>query len=99
MPDAVRTTTSQPGAAARRRGSAVEAVEPGHREVEQDEVGREPARRLDRLRAVGGLADDVEAVLLEQRGERLAGERVVVDDEDARTGFHGGLIGTGAPCR
>ena len=41
------------------------------------------ARQLDRLLAVARLADDVEAVLLEQRGERLARQRVIVDDEDA----------------
>ena len=58
-----------------------QAVEPGHREVEQDEIGLERTRELDRLGAVAGLSDDVEPVLGEQRGERLAGQRMVVDDQ------------------
>ena len=64
----------------RQRGQPVHA---GHREVEQHERRAQPARQRDRLGAVGCLADDVEAMLLEQRGKRLACEGMVVDDEDA----------------
>ena len=39
--------------------------------------------RGDRSGAVLGLADDVESLLHEQRRERIARERMVVDDEDA----------------
>ena len=60
-----------------------EPVHSGHRQVEQDELGAEPAGLDDRLLAVGRLSDDVEAVLLEQRRKRLAGEGVVVRDQDA----------------
>ena len=35
------------------------------------------------LLAVLGLADDVETLLREQRGEGVAGQRMVVDDQDA----------------
>jgi signal transduction histidine kinase len=63
-------------------GQRGQAVEPGHGKVEQHEVRLEPRRVHDRLSAVGGAADDVEAVGAEERRERLAGQRVVVDDED-----------------
>ena len=46
--------------------------------------GVEPARLLDRLEAVGGLADDVEVVLgVEDHPEAGAHERLVVGDQDA----------------
>jgi hypothetical protein len=81
VPEAVRTTTSHSGAAkCRQRRQPVDA---GHGEVEQDEVGQQPARGGDRLGAVRGLGDDGEAVLLEQRREGAAGQRMVVDDQDA----------------
>src|SRR5581483_11100196 len=51
---------------------------------------------LDRLGAVARLPGHVEAVLREQRGEGFAGERVVVDDEDALV--HGSLIGSDLPA-
>ena len=45
-------------------------------------------RELDRLPAVGRLADDLQVVLgVDQRGERGPQQRLVVDDEDA--GRHG----------
>ena len=46
---------------------------------------------LDRLHPVVCLSGDVEAVLLEQGGESLEGERMIVDDEDALA--HRSLIG------
>src|SRR6188768_1277018 len=70
-----------------------EAVELGHRQVEEDEVGLEALGLDDRLVAVRGFADHVELVLLEQGGERLARERVVVDEQDPFG--HDSLIGTG----
>ncbi len=70
----------------------LEAVHSGHGQVEQDEIGPEPSGRIDRLHPVRGLADHVEAVRAEQRGQRLAGQRVVVDDENACR--HVPLIGT-----
>ena len=43
-----------------------EAVEAGHLDVEDHEVGPQVAHELDRLVAAPGLADDVVALLLEQ---------------------------------
>jgi hypothetical protein len=59
-----------------------EPVDPGHREIEQNEVGLQPPRFDDGFGPVGGDADDLEAVRMEQRREGLAGQRVVVDDQD-----------------
>ena len=61
-----------------------------HREVEQDDLRPEPAGELDRLLPVAGLADHGEVVLLEQRGERLARDGVVVYEQDP----HRTLIGS-----
>src|SRR5215213_2842734 len=60
-----------------------EAVEPRHREVEQDQVGRQLARPLDRRLPVFGFADHVEAVLPEKAGERRTCQRMVVDKQDS----------------
>jgi hypothetical protein len=57
----------------------LQPLHPRHREVEQDEFRPVPAGELDRLRAVGRLTHDLEAVLGEQRAERVARDRVVVD--------------------
>ena len=68
-----------------------EAVHAGHRKVEEDDVGLQTLCGCDRLRTVLGLADDVEALLGEQCGERIAGEGVVVHDQDPLG--HAPLIG------
>ena len=60
----------------------LDAVELGHADVHQHDVGGELARLLDRLQAVGGLADDVEVVLgVEDHPEARAHERLVVGDQ------------------
>ena len=69
-----------------------EAVHAGHRQVEEHDVGLQALRGCDRLRPVLGLAHDVEALLREQRGERIPGEGMVVHDQDALG--HAPLIGT-----
>ena len=58
-------------------------VEAGHGEIEQDEVGLELRRELERRGAVRRLADDVEAALRQQRRKGIAREGMVVDDEDS----------------
>ena len=68
-----------------------EPVEPRHRQVEQHEIRLETLGELERLRAVGGLADHLESSAREQGGERVARERVIVGDEDANS--HVTLIG------
>ena len=59
----------------------LEPVELRHHHVEQDQVGQEPARRRERLLAVGGAGGGV--ALARQPGlQDLAVVRVVVDDQD-----------------
>ena len=55
-----------------------EAVHARHRQVEQNEAGAQLAGLDDCLLAVRRLPDDVEAMLDEERGQRLAREWVVV---------------------
>src|SRR4029450_8809781 len=71
-----------------------ETVHAGHRQVEEHDVGLQTLCGCDRLRTVLGLAYDVEALLREQRGERVAGEGGVVNDQD--TLGHAPLIGRSA---
>ena len=72
-----------------------EPVHPGHGQIEEHEPRAKPAGLRDRLLAVGRLADDVEAVLAEQRGQSLSRKWVIVSDQDA---LHGGLIGSTPPA-
>ena len=59
------------------------AVDTGHPEVHQDHVRTQAARELDRLGAVGRLADDLElGVAREHAAQAVADDRVVVDDEE-----------------
>ena len=60
-----------------------EPVHSGHRQVEEHEIGLQPFCRRDGARPVFCLADDVEPLLREERCERIAGKRVIVDDEHA----------------
>ena len=66
-------------------------VHTGHGEVEQHDVGLQCCGFGDRARAVLGLADDVETLLHEKRGQGVTRERMVVDDKHALG--HGTLIG------
>ena len=62
---------------------ADDAVEPGHLEVEHDEVRLVLGGELDRGAPVAGLGDDLEVGLeLEQRRERLAHEVLVVGQQE-----------------
>ena len=72
-----------PGRGLAEPGQRGEAVEAGHEEVEQDDVRLRLRRGRDRLLAVGRDPGELEAVRTQQRRERLAGERMVVDDENA----------------
>ena len=56
---------------------------PGHVQVHHDDVRRELADRADRLGARRRLADDLDALLLEQVAKPGSEEVVVVDDQDA----------------
>ena len=57
-------------------------VQPGHRNVHDDDVRAQSDREFDRLESVGGPPDHGEVVLgLEQRGQPVAEHRVVVGDQ------------------
>jgi signal transduction histidine kinase len=73
-----------------------EPIQAGHRKVEEKQIRLQPAQLRERLRAVRGFTDDVEALLLEQRRQRVACQRVVVDDQDAFS--HEALIGSPTPA-
>ena len=61
-----------------------EAVHLRHLEIERDDVGLQLKGHLQPLFAVAGATDDLElGHTFEHRGDRLAVERRVVDDEDA----------------
>ena len=63
-----------------RRG---EPVDVGHADVHQHDVGPLAAGELDRLGAVGRLADDLDVVLgVEQGPEPAAYEHLIVGEED-----------------
>jgi signal transduction histidine kinase len=64
-------------------GERGEAVHPGHREIEEHEVGLEALRGVDRLLAAGSVAHDFEALLREEGGEGITRERMVVHEQDA----------------
>ena len=60
----------------------VEAAQPGHGEIRDDHVRAKPLGRVDEQRAVAHRADDFEAVVLEQSGQALLDDRVVVGEQD-----------------
>ena len=67
----------------------------GHHDVEQDHVGPQGARLLDRLEGVACLADDVDVALrLEQEPQPGAHHCVVITDENADS--HGRSVAAGA---
>ena len=74
-----------------------ETVHAGHGEIEQDELRLQLPGARDRLLPVGRLTDDVEVVASQERREGLAGEGVIVDDQDAFLA-HNALIGRKAPA-
>jgi pimeloyl-ACP methyl ester carboxylesterase len=56
-----------------------------HRPVDDDRIGSQRFRELDRLRTVTGVADDPHVVRgLEKRTQRAAESRVVVDEQNRR---------------
>ena len=67
-----------------------EPVHSRHRQVEQHEAGSEPSRLHNCLFPVRRMAYNVEAVLLQQGGESLPRQGMVVRDQDA---LHIPLIG------
>ena len=64
--------------------SGLEAIHHRHLDVHQDTVESTAQHRVERLLAVAR-ADDRRPLVLEQRGDHLLVDQVVLDDEDART--------------
>jgi hypothetical protein len=64
----------------------LDAVETRHLHVQQGEVGLRAPRERDRLLAVLGLGDDLEAGALEQVLEVEANDRLVFGDENPHAG-------------
>jgi hypothetical protein len=84
--------------------SRLDAVEHGHVEVHEDNVGVELGGKLDRLLAVPRAAGDLDALVeLEGERQRFHEERVIVGDHDAelrlrlqvRLRLHGLTVRTG----
>ena len=63
-----------------------DAVQPGHLDVEDDEVGPVLLGQRDGLLAVARLGDDLEALLLEHLLEVQPDQRLVLGDDDASHG-------------
>ena len=81
-PKVVRISTRHSGACGGDRGGRGEAVEPGHLDVEQRDVGPVFEHRGHDLVAAPDLGHDLEVVLeRQQRDERGADERLVVGDQ------------------
>ena len=78
----VRMTTGGGSSSRRTATRGGQAVQPGHADVHQHDVGPAPANRLHRVGAVVGLADDGDVVgRLEDHPQPGADQRLVVDDE------------------
>src|ERR671919_1010542 len=70
--------------AARQLRCRLDSIHVGHADVHQDDVGSQLAHAVDRLPAVGSLADDLEPGLrVEEQSEAGAHELLVVDDQHA----------------
>ena len=75
----------------------LDAVEPGHAHVEQDEVGATTSNRGERLEPARRRLDGV-PLGREVLGQNLAHRRFVVDDQDPSKGHHPSILPqAGAP--
>ncbi len=70
----------------------LDAVEVGHHDVEQDDVGPDLLGLGQGLLAASG-GDDAEALLAEGDRDELGDAWLVVGDEHERLGAHGHLLG------
>ena len=75
----------------------LEPVHVRHPDIHEDHVGELTARVLDGLAPGPGFAHDLEIVGLgEHRGDSLADELVIVDEQHTN-GHRAGILGTGPP--
>ncbi len=78
------TKTNKGGSTSIRPWIDGKAVEAGHLDVEEDEVGLVGLDRADRLAAVGGGGDDLDIVMrLQPQLQALGRQRLVVDEDGA----------------
>src|SRR6476661_3993759 len=62
----------------------LDAVQPGHPHIHQDDVGPQATGLLDRIESIGGLSHEFDVLFGTQRHlERRAHKRLIVGDEDA----------------
>ena len=61
----------------------LQAVQFGHPDVHEDHVGAGAPDRVDRLPAVGGLGDHVDAVAGQDHPEAGPDQRLIIGDHDA----------------
>ncbi len=81
----------QPRVAADEEPGRLDAVELRHLDVHHDDIRLRLPDHVQRLAAVGGRADDLDAVeRAEQCGEAVADDLVVVDDDDTDRAGRGG---------
>ena len=84
------------GAFARHPLRQFEAVQAGHRDVDDRDVGCDGADHRQRLAAIGGLADELDlGVGVEQRPDAREDDRMVVGQDDADTVHAGPSRGSG----
>ncbi len=67
----------------------LEAVQLGHLDVEEHEIGPGLCNLLDRVEAVAALCDDLHSRRAEQLAQQIARRRLVVDDHDPQRALAG----------
>ncbi len=77
----VSITTAMPGIEPVDEPGGLHAVEDGHGDVHQDDVGSQLEGQAEGLVAVGGLAHHLEALVLQGAAQALAEHPVVVGDQ------------------
>src|SRR6478672_1323339 len=78
----------------------LDAVQPGHPHVHQDDVRPQATGLLDRIESIGGLPHELDVLFGPQRHlERRAHERLIVGDEDADRHGNSSSVGRVADTR
>lgn len=74
------------GVAAHDRARGLDAVHVRHRQVEHGDVGLEIAHEVERALPVVGLADDLDALALQQRAQGMPQDLMIVSEQHAHRG-------------
>ena len=78
------STTARPRRDARHLAGRLDAGQPRHLQIHDDDVEGELADEAQRIAAVVRLPDDLEALLFEQTPQATSKEVVVVDEQDTK---------------